>query len=389
MAKKKTGQTVTLTLPATDETEILEDVPEEQDTIRAIKEMEGADDANFIIWRVLPATNQGYCGEMTAAEFTMKGMAEQFGPGKYKVRAQRSNGQYLKQTSVVVASPARPTMTPAATPAGSSAVQDVLAIIKAEKESDSERRRDLMLTLAPVLAGPAVELCKLLFGRKDNSMTEVVGLMRELNGLQPKQRDADPLSQISQVKEIMATVKEMLPEKESTGSTWVDLVRDGINQLGLPLLSAIQMRQAGGAPAAPLQPLPTPPLAQPQLQQPPPAPPPTTQDNNNPMIGLIMWLRSQLPLMLQAAQRNGDPALYAEVMADSLPPNTDRAVVKNALLQPNWFQGLAQMAPQIQPYEGWFTQLRHELVRMIDDAERDDALAAQHGAAGQDGEAAE
>ena len=89
------------------------------------------------------------------------------------------------------------------------------------------------------------------------------------------------------------------------------------------------------------------------------------------MLTLLNWFRAQLPMLIQKAAANKNPQLYAEVLGDSLPANVDQAQLKAILQRPDWFTGLQGLAPAVAPYEGWFTQMRDELIAMIEDAEKE------------------
>lgn len=80
------------------------------------------------------------------------------------------------------------------------------------------------------------------------------------------------------------------------------------------------------------------------------------------MLALLGWLKEQLAGLAHQASLNKDPALYAEVVLDNLPPGVDPKMLLNFLGANDWWAKLTQFFPGVQPYPQWFADCRKELV---------------------------
>jgi hypothetical protein len=182
----------------------------------------------------------------------------------------------------------------------------------------------------------------------------------------------------------MDKLKEAKGETPSTGATWVDIVRDGI-QGARPLLEGLAGRLiAPGMPTLPPRPmLPPPPFGPTSISPPAPgsaAPPstaPTPPGGNGensaaaqpppvqPVMSFLPWLRDNLQALIYQAGRNKDPGLYASVMLDNLPPGTDPALLKGFIERADWWEQLRQFAPGVTPYPAWFEEFREAVLEIM------------------------
>lgn len=72
------------------------------------------------------------------------------------------------------------------------------------------------------------------------------------------------------------------------------------------------------------------------------------------MFMLKMGIRS----LVAQAKRNADPALYADLVIDQVPPED----LANLLAQPDFIAVLAQFVPDVVNHRDWFTRLKAEIV---------------------------
>jgi len=70
------------------------------------------------------------------------------------------------------------------------------------------------------------------------------------------------------------------------------------------------------------------------------------------------------------AAKNSSPELCAEWLADSVPAGVTPDQIKALLSGEHWWQQMATFYPPVEPYQGWFTQLRDELLALIEEAEK-------------------
>lgn len=73
-------------------------------------------------------------------------------------------------------------------------------------------------------------------------------------------------------------------------------------------------------------------------------------------------LKQGLAQLIDKAQRNADPELYAEFVADNVDENTLAQFLDN----PQWFEYLTQFNADIVPFREWFTKLRDALTALYE-----------------------
>jgi hypothetical protein len=92
-----------------------------------------------------------------------------------------------------------------------------------------------------------------------------------------------------------------------------------------------------------------------------------SEDMNLGYVALIPYMRKQLELLVLKAHRNSDPSLYAELMLDNLPEGVQPQTILDFLQRDDWWHMLNQFDERVQPYGGWFENLRTELITLIND----------------------
>jgi hypothetical protein len=368
---------------AAQEAGITDDQDIDADELSVLREMEGASQTQWKLWKTLPLDEAGHVATLPSAALDMDNIARKYGPGKYRVRGRRSDGTWTPQRTIEI-SPVSVLKTEHTAPgAASGGVADVLAILRDQKNRESEKVKEWLIPLVTVLAPGLLEMFRGLFARKpDSSLTEMVAALQGMKALADPPKESDPLRQLDQMTAMIERVRGILPEKESTGSTWVDLVRDVAKESGPILSGLISMRAAQQAPVqhVPFTTAPQPPM-QPavitrvQPQQPAtvsapasaeaPAPQETQTTQENPMLALLGWLRNQLPMLTAKAAANSDPGLYAELLLDNLPQGADPQLIHMWLSKPEWWDMLKGVYPPMEPYRGWFTQMRDALIESV------------------------
>jgi hypothetical protein len=326
------------------------EIPPDDDELRAIAAMDGGSDVKWTVMRTSDHGEKkaGFCGELSTGDVSMAKIAEEWGRGKYRVRGTRSNGTFVKQYTIVVAEePKRPavqTLMPAG-PANS--VQDFIALMDARAEREGEKWLKWAAILSPLLA-PAI--ANLFSGSKGTTLTELTTALANVKALE----GGNKVDQMSEFTKIMELVDHVRGDDKSAGSTWADIARDAIGQVGPVLGGLVQMRSG--------QPLPSLPKT-----DSPPAPQGESQPQGNPMLQLLAWFKSQIEGLIYQASRNRDPLLYAEVVLDNLPAGADLGQLRGILGGDDWWQKLSGFAPGVQPYPQWFAECRAELLKGLDE----------------------
>jgi len=323
------------------------------DVFRVTDEMRTASGIRLQFVRVLPLDRAGYVAEMAPAEFTLDRVRKLFGPGTYRCRVLGSKGYVPGGGKVVIAE----MLDPAAGP--TSSVEDVLAILKADKEKNSEQLKSWATILLPALA-PVI--ASWLTPR--NQVAELIAGVAQLQGLN-KQKEPESLSeQVEKLLGVMTRLKEAsTDDKPVVGSTWVDVIREMAGQ-ARPLLEGIISQRQGAMPGR----VGVPPSAMLQAPMPQPASVPTPQPSgDDAMLALLQWLSGTLQQLVLQAAKNKDPELYAEVVLDNVPESADLAQLRSFIDKEDWWKQLQQFQPAVAPYQGWFTQFREALLELLDD----------------------
>jgi hypothetical protein len=347
MAKKKEVQRFVMLEPPPD-ADPSDENPPDNDELRAIAEMEGGSDIKWTVTRTSDFGNKraGYVGTLTTGDVSMETIANEWGKGTYRVRGTRSNGQFVKQTTVIIAEEPKRQTSQTLMPAGGNSTQDLLAILDAREAKSSETMLKWAAILAPLLA-PALQ--NLFAGQKGTTLSELTTALANIKALDGGGK-VDQMTEFTKLLELVDRVKG--DPAGATGSNWVDVIRDGIKELG-PMAGAI-LAARGGLPAPPkVTQVPTEGAA---LAAP-----------EDPMIQLLAWLKSQLEALTYQASMNKDPSLYAEVMLDNMPPSADPKFLRDYLAKDDWWTALANFHAPVQPYKSWFEEARVELLKGLDE----------------------
>lgn len=346
MAKKRpTGQVLALIDTPEGATDEAEEV--NPDELRALAELDSGNEAKWVVTRLsdIGAKKAGYCGELSTGELSNAKVAEEWGVGKYRVKGTRQNGTIAGQRTITIAEAPKGAVQALMPAQPANTVQDVIALMDARAEASSER----MLKWAAVLGPLLVPVLQNLFaGNKGTSMTELTTGLAALKQLDGGTK-VDQMTEFTKLLELVDRVKG--DEPKPAGSTWVDLVRDGLAQLPTMAQTIIAARTG--------QPMPQ--LAAPATPQ--------TDDEARAAHAeptgetMLAWLKRQLEALTHQASMNKDPGLYAEVMLDNLPAGADPAFLRDQLAAADWWQRLAAFSPGVQPYKGWFDECRAELLQ--------------------------
>jgi hypothetical protein len=160
-----------------------------------------------------------------------------------------------------------------------------------------------------------------------------------------------------------------------TGSTVMDVLRDGVKALGPHLGTLAANAQANGAPPGMLPTAPGPGAPIPRhlptmpsgAMPPPPGPVPgVTPQEGPPMFAGIQnaMFRKYVAMLVDKAAADADPALYAELILDNAPFE----LIEGFLQRPELAAELARFDPRVLQFRAWFGELETSLRQMIADA---------------------
>lgn len=354
--------------------------------IRALRELDSG--GTDIEWTVEkedgPPEDRGFIEKLSSAMLDMQRFRDVYGPGRYRVTGRRSDtNTYVKSKRVTISrvgykSPTAPLAAPVAPAPASFNPDKVLAWVAA-----------LTPLATPLLArifAPPRDLAETL---------QALKALKELDPPPPKPESVDV--QLDRMAGMLVKMRELTAsDGNERGTTWLDLGLRALDTLKDPLSQAARVLLPGVRPplspsmpsiAAPVQMAsvpqpssPAPASAQPIASQPgsasgstgPSSSPGTTSGNGSAdMLGLLGWFRGLVADLIPKAQRNSNPALYAEVVLDNLPEGTGEKDLLPFLERPTWWEDLKVMAPGVAPYQTWFTDFRREVLGMVKTAQVD------------------
>lgn len=344
MTKKVTRTTEEEILDGTEPSEDRLD----DDVIRALTELEGADDIRWQVHRV-SQPNPGFCPpELTTAELTMHRISE-FGPGRYRVKGLRPNGQYYKSAMVTIAAPVK---------SSTSEFETVLASLK-KGEGDGDR------TLLLAMMNQNTQILTAALSRQHPQsnfpwsaiITASPLLITALKDFVIKP-DSDEKS-MEKILKLVTVMEKLRGDGKETSSNWADIIRDA-----LPSLSAMVTR--------PIPPQPVAVRVMPQRQADvssqetiatPEAVQPTVENMS------FDWLQRKLEELLQNAADNKNPELRAEVFIDDLPKFIPESYFVQLLSTDDWFEKLSTFEPRVIHYKGWFEEFHECLLEQFESTE--------------------
>jgi len=339
---------------------------EDGEFFKAAQEIEQTEGIKFIVVRVSPGEKKGYVGELPASEMTMENVKKNFGPGKYRIRAQGPHGFVAGGGTVTVAEFVQ--LPQAVVPATPGMGPNYFEIQRAFDERQHARMIQMLTILAPVLGTifgnkSSMDIPALITALKPapapglGELTTALANLRAVSGERGGGSDMDKMIQMAEF------IKSMQSGDRET--TWIDAIKD----VAAPLVDKITGGSMGQR--IPLLPRRPPPPMPPQVMTPGnPAPvvhppePPQVQENPG-MLGLVNYLREQLDGLIVQASRNKNPELYAELLLDNLPEGLQPSQLVSMLERADWWPILSNFHAGVAPYAEWFGRLREHVLDFI------------------------
>lgn len=350
------------------------DEMEDGQLFRAMDEVRHVEGAKAEVYRVAPAEKVGHCRSYPVAVFSLEKVATDYGAGKYRVKFKGPGDKYIKGGGTFDIAEGLNATAPGP---GGGAVEQVLALFKAERERDEAERlkkESKWLQWATLLAPlVAPKILDMIGGNKGLGPRDLIGMMKDMKEMQAPAADLN--TQFQTVLSVLQGAKELVGDdggKSSTGATLVDLLRDFIQSPAAgALVSAIPgmgprpMLSSPSPRAGPTFPASAPQSASVASS----ASAPNTAPESNPspdMLQQLQWLRGTLTQLLAQAQKpNSSPRLYGEVVLDNLPPFIEPRALLERLKRDDWLQQLSQIDARVGQHAEWFQRFRDYAVKSL------------------------
>lgn len=352
-----------------------------EDFFAGIDELRATQGVSFQVNRTEPLERAGFCFEYPGGVFTLQRLTKDYGPGTYRIRVKGPGGRYIPGGSTVKIAQGM-TIEGPTRESESSTVQDMIALMRADREKQAGNLKEWAAILAPLLAPVIANM----FTQKRETVTDMVNALGALKQLEPPAVKApDALAEIEKVGALLERAKAIVGEGggSSTGATWVDVIRDGLAGVKDLIASGAGAQIIGRLSARPPmipQPvlIPAPSSASSPGASPANVSPASTEGgttsgaSTEPVQGgdmglmtFLPWLRATLDTLVFQAARNKDPNLYAEVTLDNLPDGLDVREMLKLIEAEDWWKTLQQIAPTVIPYAGWFKEFRDAMIKEI------------------------
>lgn len=344
------------------------DIERDEDVIRALTEIEGSDEIRWQIYR-LSEPDSGFVVVLSTAELSVERIAE-LGAGRYRVRGIRENGTYFKSKIITIAK--RPQ------PVGGGVLTDLLEQTKT-KNIEPLQMMTLLMNQQQNSQQQMTQVMVAALGRKEESKTEipwgaiVAAIPPSLVALKEFfSSKADPMKQMM---DAIALTEKLRGDGDKPGTTWPDLLKEGLATIPATLQS-LRSTPPDTSPTVTASTVEVPLAIKPPSQTPEAVMPPADMN-----IQLIGWFRELIAKWFKAAQRNGNPELYAELFIDELPDSITDDQIISMLGADDWWMKLVAFESKLAPYQGWFTQLRaHILSNFVSESDEDDTDRRDHSA---------
>lgn len=314
--------------------------------------VEGIGQVKCYIYKALPDGREARIWDGTPEDYNLMTVAKRFGSGDYhvKVYSPGPNGRYslrARKVYPIVLDPgedqrieaerkgviAQATQQPAITPETIAvAVAQALkaagigaAPAPAQSLGALKEMADLVKTMMPLMqpapAAPAVNPM--------DTMKTMVEMMRAMK----EDEDEPPRGSATGMDVLFKLVEKAAPflEKITAGVTQAGSGAPGVQMLPAPLMSGAEKNVAAGA---------VQPAAQPDQ--------PAGEDDVN------IKLKMGLGFLCMQAEADNDPATYAAMVVDNVPPE----VLTGFCERPDFVDFLAQYEPKVKQFAPWFTELR-------------------------------
>ena len=285
--------------------------------------------------------------DCTPAELPiLQKLRDEYDGGRFECRVYKNNRIY-KRVKVVVESPKKPVATQLVK-------NDMAEMLKEMGRQQQENFNMLKDTVLQMVGKPSTPPPSQI-----ETMTLMIGLMKSMKDFASPQIPQAPAFDPEKMFDLFLKGMEMGRDSGGGGETGLmDLAKELIKS---PLLG--QLAQAATTPQ-----LPPPKMEQPKLPVQLPIklnpqaqseikPQPPTQGENmtNPAI------KYYLNMLIQKAENDSDPVLYAEFILDNAP----QSMVEENIMREDLIEYASSIDPRVKQHEKWFTELRDHIVSVL------------------------
>ena len=344
-----------------------EDVTGLQDNIDAqlseVFEQFGGDeqDATFKIniYRVQEGRGElGYCFSCVPSELPiLDKIQSDFGAGKYEMRLyEKTDKTRLKKRTKFVIEAAK--KKPAAPQQQD--MSAILAAMAAQQQRSMEQFKELLLMQRPAVAAAP-----------QTSLTELIAAMTGLQNMMPKPAESNNMDMLFKGMELM---KDLAGDSGGGREKGLyDMLIEAAKTFGGPIVemakNAAPMLPPGAGPVPPgaLPPgtvIYSPPGQPGQLENAPPMAVQTEQIQQNEAEQMSLMLTMQINTLVGKAAAGADPAIYADVILDSM----SELQIREFIGQPDLKGFLISVNPQVETLWPWFEKLQSEILAELNDA---------------------
>lgn len=283
---------------------------------------EGAD-ASVHVYRVTPGKPNAFVGQFGPLEFSMEHLQANFGPGDYKIHV-RQNGRLRANRMISIAAPRNPIQT---VPQNQNTNNDILTAMREGFQNMAlmmQKTIETMVTMQPK-------------AKTTREMLEEMALMKSVFS------DNVPKSDPMQIIELASSLAEKIqPRTGEVGNG--EILLEAIKNFGPLLASGAAQQNFVPTPPAVIQ---QNPIQQSPIQQSP---------ETDPMFMLKMYLN----VLINHAEHEHDPAVYADVVLDTV--GEEKAI--EFLNGENWLEKLSEINPRVKEpkIKAWLYELRRHIM---------------------------
>lgn len=314
-----------------------------------------------------------YICKIATEDFDIERIKKVYGGGDYKCQTFRANGQMYKpfnfsidyrfkgsldDTQIKLLSQDngemgkmadRQTMLISQLMSSRNSNSEMMQLFQLSSER-SDRMFQMMMQQAAEAQKSTATIIAACMASRGNGMDPMVMELLKSQINRPTSSPTDPAAQLGLMKELLGLAREMTgPVKEKEESSMVEKVLNA----ALPLVE----KWAGGRPAVSTRPV--------QL----PAVPvtPSTPSQPDGVQEFAKMVNAYLSQIVSAAERNADPALYADIILDALPPEKLQDVIE-ILTRDDWRVILFNNDARVIEHAAWFEELRQLILSNGNDA---------------------
>ncbi len=365
------------------------------DLYRAIDEARSTQGAEVILTRTMPADRAGFCDKIPVSEFDLSMVKSRYGAGTYRVRFNGPTG-FLPGGGTIKVAP-----TPEPPPRASTDLGGFMEIMDKRERERSDKFNQLLIALIPTAGtvltalltrqtpqGPdiasLVTALKPAPGPTLGDLSTAMVNMRTLTAPEKNESTVDTVLRVFEAAQNLSGGEKSGGKGETN---WIDVIRDLIQAAPAAIQPLLQAKMAAMQSTTVQQQNPA--IAPNTMQQPTPAnaafaeknivenagaPSPTGPDMK---ILIEPMAKAALAKIAGWAEKDRDPAIYADVLVDELPDNFASYIPYEKCMEylnwPTWFDEVTKREPRLAAYHDWCDECRLAIIEIFKSFETETA----------------